>query len=522
MEGAQARLTPSTLAGRAGNACARVTASPRFGWALLAVVLVWEFSVLPFKASRKLLDYDELLTLHISNLQPFSLVWKALQAGADGMPPGYYLLVRLATIFPGDPRVTLRFPSILGYILSLIGVYWFARKRLPAPISLAAMLLITVSPFREYALMARPYSLMVGFLAISAVLWQRIGEKRFMTPLLAVFLALAVSCHHLAIVAVSSFGIAELTWSMLSRRIRWGVWTACLLATWPFFLSLPLLLRYRDIFGKSFWSQPTWRTVLSTYGTYLGIDPPILALVLVVFFGIVVGGSLLRMRRTSGEGSLERDFSPPEIVLVGGFLCFPALLVALTKLVHSGYTPRYGWPAILGLAFGLAYVLGAIRPKSYSIHLLGALLIAFAVQGGIDFGLLAKAGEARPDERWAKLAKLSNDEPGVPVVIASGVTFLLAAEYAPLELRGRLVQVVDADAAVRFLSSDTVDRTNRILAQFIPLRVEDLAPFEADHQRFILHTGGDFDWLTQYLLESRYRLRLLSKDAGDSLYFVER
>jgi len=359
MEGEQARWKLSTLAGRAGNACARVTASPRFAWALLAIVVVWEFGVLSFKASRKLLGYDELLTLHISTLQPFSLVWRALQAGADGMPPGYYLLVRLATIFPGDPRVTLRLPSILGYLLSLIGVYWFARKRLPAPISLAAMLLITVSPFREYALMARPYCLMVGFLAISAVLWQSIDEKRFMTPLFAVFLTLAVSCHHLAIVAISSFGIAELAWSILSRRIRWGVWTACLLATCPFFLCLPLLLRYRDIFGKTFWSQPTWRTALSTYGTYLGIDPPILALVLVVFFGIVVGGSLLRLRRTREEGSMERDFGPPEIVLLGGFLCFPALLVVLIKLVHSGYTPRYGWPAILGLALGLAYVLGA-------------------------------------------------------------------------------------------------------------------------------------------------------------------
>ena len=52
---------------------------------------------------------------------------------------------------------------------------------------------MTLSPFRLYAVEARPYALVVGFLAISAVLWQRIGEKRFMTPMFAVFLTLAVS-----------------------------------------------------------------------------------------------------------------------------------------------------------------------------------------------------------------------------------------------------------------------------------------------------------------------------------------
>ena len=184
-------------------------------------------------ASRQRFWYDEIGTFHLANLRPFSL-WKALQAGADSSPPGYHVILQLVKILPGDPLVTLRLPSILGYLLSLLAVYWFASRKLPAIAGVAAVLLITLSPFRAYALEARSYSLLVGFLAISAVLWQRIDEKRFMTPLFALFLALAVSCHYLAVVAVSSFGVAELTWTFLSRRIRWWVWAACLLATFPF------------------------------------------------------------------------------------------------------------------------------------------------------------------------------------------------------------------------------------------------------------------------------------------------
>lgn len=495
------------------------TTSPRFASALLVAVLIWEFSILLLEARSRLFWYDELLTFHVSNLHPFSLLWRALQAGVDGMPPSYYVLIQLARILPSDPHVTLRLPSILGYLLSLLGVYWFARKRLPVSAGLTTVFLITLSPFRGYAVEARSYAVLVGFLAISAVLWQRINEKRFMTPLLALFLTLAVSSHYLAVVALASFGIAELVWTLLSRRIRWGVWAACLLATCPFFMSLPSLLHYRAIFGQHFWARPDLSTAISTYEAYLGIAP-IWAFVLILCFGLLVGDSLLRMMRQCREGTHECEFGPPEIILVSSFLIYPALLVVLTKLLGSGYTPRYGWPAILGLVLGSVYLVRTIWLQSSSSYLLVALLIAFAVQGGRNFQTLYKEGSTRADKRWTTLAELSRSETSIPIVIGSPLKYLEAVEYAPPELRDRLVQVFDADIATRLVRSDTPEKTNRLLAQFIPLRVEDLALFQAAHQKFILYSGSSFDWFTQYLVERRYHLRLLSQDGRNALYIV--
>jgi 4-amino-4-deoxy-L-arabinose transferase-like glycosyltransferase len=297
MEPVKAKFRLSSRAGGAGYACARAMTSRQFAPALLVTILGCELGLLFFQAGRKLFWFDELLTFHVSSLQPFSLFWRALKAGVDGMPLGYYLFVRVARMLPGDPLITLRLPSILGYLLTLLGVYWFARKRLPAFAGLAAVLLITLSPFRAYALEARSYSLFVGFLAISAVFWQRIGEKRFMTPLFALFLTLAVSSHYLAVVAISAFGVAELTWTFLSRRIRWGVWAALLLATFPFFVNLPILLHFRDIFGENYWSRPNRHTAILTYGTYLGLGSN-LAHVLIAFFGIVVGFGIVVWRFT--------------------------------------------------------------------------------------------------------------------------------------------------------------------------------------------------------------------------------
>jgi len=217
----------------------------------------------------------------------------------------------------------------------------------------------------------------------------------------------------------------------------------------------------------------------------------------------------------------ESSFFPPEIILFSGFLCFPALLIVLTKLLHSGYTPRYGWPAILGLVWGSVYLVRSIWSKFSSIYLLAALLITFAYQGVSDVRRLSQPSSSTLDERWISLAELSRSEPGIPVVIGSPILYLEAAEYAPPELRDRLVDVVDPDMATRLVATDTPDKSNLILSQFIPLHVEDLASFQAAHQKFILRSGGNYDWFTKYLVENRYRLKPLSKDAGSSLYIAE-
>jgi hypothetical protein len=488
--------------------------SPRFAATLLLLVMLWEFLALLSKASTKNFWCDELITLHILALQSFSRVWGALLAGADGASPGYYLIMRLARMLPGDPFVTFRLPSILGYVLTLAGVYWFARRRLPVSAGVTAALLIALSPFRDYAVDARCYSMLVGLLAVSAALWQRIGEKRFLTPLFALVLTLGVSTHYLAVIAIPLFGLAELTRTVLSRRIRWGIWASCLLAACPFMLSFPILRHYRDMYGRNYLEQLGWGTAISTYQAYTGIAP-ILLLVLVVFLGMLLAGRLLEAwRRRAAEAA--------DIVLIGGFLFYPVLLVAITKLQHGGYMDRYGWPAVLGLVLALQYSAPANWLKSSSAFLLASLLMAFTVQGIRDFTLPSGAEATRVDTLWTGLAELIRNEPDIPVVIASPVRFVAASEYAPPELRDRLVMIDDADTAARLIGTDTLDKQMAVLARFTPLRLEAPVPFQAAHQRFIVYSGGDGDWITPYLLAKQYRLILLSHVEKRAVYLAER
>jgi len=382
------------------------------------------------------------------------------------------------------------------------------------------VLLIALSPFRAYAIEARSYALVTGLLAVAAATWQRVGEKRLFTLLYGVFLMLAVSCHHLAVVAIAPFAIAELARVLKTRQIRWRIWMANVAAAIPFLVSLPMLLHFAAGFSKNFWSKPTWSTALSTYSEYIGLQPTFL-LALVLLLGFLTAEAV---RRGWQASSASDKFQPQvqELVLLMGFLSYPALLVILTKILGSGYTPRYGWPAILGFALGVVYLFRVYTLPF--VHLAVALLITFAVQTSHGLTTAARGAWITEDTRWTKLQRACHDEPAIPVVIGSGVTYLEAAHYAPADVQGRLSEVVDLDTAVRLTGADSVDRTDGLLARYIPLHVVDLASFEAAHGKFLLYSGGRYEWLTNYLTQKGYRLRLLSSEAsGDfRIYLVNR
>jgi hypothetical protein len=503
---------------RLKRATALMRSSPRSAPILLTLVVLSELLVLLVRASALPFWYDEVITFHLSSLRKFSSLWSALRAGADGMPPGYYLLVRFARSLPGDPHLALRLASILGYVQTMLGVYWFSRKRLSVSASLAGAILLSLSTFRGYAVEARPYALVAGFVAVAGLLWQRIGERRFLTPLLALFLGLAVSCHYLAVSVLVCFGTAELTLSYRANQIRWGVWSAFLVATVPFFLSLPLLLSFRKSYGKHYWSEPLWSYIAADY---LGVGSK-LSLLLVILFAMIPGYLLLRRSRSRTKESFARGFRIEEIVFIGALVLYPALLVVASRLLGSGYTPRYAEPAIFGFVLGTVFVCYPALNAAWSGHVLRALLLVFMIQEVRDIRLSSDARSKPADEQWSTLAEVIRTKPDLPVVIGDGQQYLEMAHYAPFLLRDRLVQIVNEDLAVRIKGSDSLDRTNRILSGFVPLHVEDALPFLAAHPRFIVTGGGDLNWTVPYLIEQKYRLGLVQQGPRGSIYIADR
>jgi hypothetical protein len=492
--------------------------SSRLAIAFIVPILLIEFMSLLLRARAKPFWYDELFTYYISSLRPFRHLFEALQAGVDSMPPAYHAIVVLARMLPGEAEVTLRLPSILGYLLALAGVYFFVTKRFPVAAGLSAMVLITLSQFRDYAIEARSYALLVGSLAIAAACWQRIGSTRYAMPLFAVFLTLAVACHHLGVLALSCFGAAEIVQTFFSRRIRRGVWAAGLIATFPFILDLPLILHFRDLYEPHFWSRPAWSDVYRTYLALLTVDPRLM-LALILVFTLTAGDALVRAALSRNES--RSQFNPAEVVLVCAFLYYPAFLVVLTKISRSGYTSRYGFPGTLGLALALVYLARSVWSRPAAPYVLGALLTVFGLHTVEDaLATFNRPASTAMDPRWTSLAEAATAAPDSPVVIASPLAYLEAFKYAPPALQARLVNISDLDTSVRLLGWDTGDRNMRMLAQFIPLHTETPEQFQAGHPRFLLRAGGPGDWYTRYLVEERFNLKLVAGNAQIQVYDV--
>jgi hypothetical protein len=62
-----------------------------------------------------------------------------------------------------------------------------------------------------------------------------------------------------------------------------------------------------------------------------------------------------------------------------------------------------------------------------------------------------------------------------------------------------------------------------MLSRFVPLRIEDAAPFLAAHPIFFLESHhSSLEWLPTYLLNHKYQLNMLWQDGRTSGYFVHR
>jgi hypothetical protein len=153
---------------------------------------------------------------------------------------------------------------------------------------------------------------------------------------------------------------------------------------------------------------------------------------------------------------------------------------------------------------------------SYAADHLSVVVAQGGCQGGLE-----KRGRAL-DEAATRQPRRARDAGGD----RQRVTHLEAVQYAPADLRDRLMEVVDVDTSTRLTGTDSVDRTNGLLARYVPLHIKDLTRFEGACGKFLLYSDGRMDWLTGYLMQKGYQLRLLSSELSDEqisqIYLINR
>jgi hypothetical protein len=468
--------------------------------ALPFVVLV-PLVIAALHAYQRPIWYDEFYSFYLARVPRLHDLWLALTSGTDLNPPLNYVAVRgLFRLFGSSP-VALRAPSIAGFGVFCICLYYYAARRLRPVYACLAMVFPLVTEAFSYAYEGRPYGLLLGLSGLALLGWQAATEehRRWFAPwVLGIALALALSTHFYAVLVFVPLGLGELARSWSRRRIDVPV---CL----ALFAGLAPLLGLRDIMRASgqyshvFWSKPSWGDSLLFY-VYLLKTTMVPALAVLVF--LAIDGRLTGIRTASvpDDDQLRSGSVVPahELIAALGFVALPLVGIALSKLVAGGsFTYRYALPAVTGVALLAAYV----GERVGSGRILPGAVMAVSLAGWF---LLTEGYHLSRGPSENMFVSVSEFECAagseLPVVITWPKLFLQARHELPAPLAQRLVFVLRGDT--------TDNRGLRLLSRWAPITLAEYDEFMSRHERFFV-CGFPTDPVYSSLLDSGASVRML-------------
>ncbi len=464
--------------------------SKPFRWLGAVLLTIYLVSAVQ-AASHRRLWYDELYTLAIARQHPADM-WPAETAGFEFNPPLGYLLSSAALRLPLPEEISLRIAPILGFAVFAFSLVIFAGRRLGLPYGLiAGSLMLTTGMNTEFAVEARPYGILVGFLGLALTGWQAAADENPRWRLLglagfAIGLSGALASHTFAVVLYFPFALAELGRWRERRTPDVTMGLVMLIAAAPLILYLPL----RDASRGLTLAGPLYALNVSritqSYGLLLMTVLELLPVLLLLWF------AALRTRPASaiGWGRLRARVPQREWVLASTLMTLPLLGYLLARLIHAPFFPRYALAFIGGFALLLTYaVFGWSRGKSESAWLfVGTAMVCMifpAAQTYFSPQRLPRAGQV-------KLGLLERASGGDAIVVSSGISFLEMSRYLPPALASRLVFIADPELALKRVGSDGVDRP---LAASLPWtkppgKVIRYLEFNAAHKAFWWYGDG--------------------------------
>jgi hypothetical protein len=428
--------------------------------ACLAAVLVFSLTLLGRRAASLPFWYDELLTVRLSQLGSVAELWRALTAGFEFTPPLGYLATKAARSLPGPETLTLRVPSLAGYVLLSVALFLFIARRIGPWFALSAVALLPLAPYTvTYAVEARPYMLLLGVSGCALVFWQATiggngrtgrGWAYAAAPALAMSVALALLLHVWAVLLPLALAAAELLAFARTRRIRWRV-VAALAAAAPVIALYPALLRASRtvVFGG-----PVYEPTLHRLYAAVNSEVPRLRVLLGAVLAAAVIGWWQRGRVADG-GAAGEGFRPDELAAIAVLLVSPLVPFVYAEIGRGAFMPRYAMfalPAIVCLAGAAMHALsggGRLAGQcTAAVTLLGVVLYLPPKVTVSDprFGLMHNLA-------WA----YGTLDPSVPIVLVNPVDVLPFDEQASEEQRRRTVFVADPRRALEDTGTNGID-----------------------------------------------------------------
>ena len=367
------------------------------------------------------------------------------------------------------------------------------------------MLALWGSPFFYYATEARPYALVAGFLGATLLCWQHATESnRRMVWVVALALSVAgmMLSHFLALLYIVPFCVAEAVRFYQRRRADLAVWAVLLIPCIIPFIYSQLMTRFEaSVFPSPF--QASWRKIAESYYGSLKIEATPLLLVL----GLVW---LITPRHPEGKKPIPK-IEGADLAVVAGMIGMPILVNLVLMRTHGAYFDRYALPVAFGYGLALAFFLAnrtqqSVRAAIVASSVLLLFVLAFNLGPGLKQSVWARRNEVK------NARTIEQVRPDLPLVAASGLTFLEMDHYSDPQTVSRLYYLTDRKLAVHYASA-TIFEGMPNLKEYFPIRghVTGYWEFIAAHREFLVLGTPDYpeDWLLSALVDQGAQVRYL-------------
>jgi 4-amino-4-deoxy-L-arabinose transferase-like glycosyltransferase len=511
------------------------TAPPRENTALAALILLLLTAAIAFTWSHvKLLSQDEIFVLQtdsVSSVRELIHIQRHYPISLD--PLLFHLLAHAGTKLFGPTALALRLPSIFGFLLMQICLFFAVRRIAGARAALIAMAFPALTATLFYAPEARPYGLLLGLYALAFLAWQtaarREDNRTGWLILLALAIALTLNTHYFGVLILIPIILAELarTISRRGRRLDLPMAAAILLGCAGIVFALPFQ-RAAAEFRKHYYNAgaislraitQAYRSLFVNYTTQtLAIQRLEAALLCLFALALVL---ICTRRIRSAEISLPR----PELVFLLALVALPLFGVLLAVFVTHSIEVRYVLSAIIALAIFFAIAtepwFRRLSPTTLTALLAFAILLSgfIRIRGEQASSSATLAQLILPPSLKAQLLSM----PDSRLYIQDIGHFEVASYYEPdPDIRSRIALLYSRAEELKYDRHDTASLTAEHMQHFTGFTIVPYAQLKSapgEHMLVLYHSG--WDWTDQALAADGVRITPLSPGLGGDVVLAK-
>jgi hypothetical protein len=476
-------------------------------------------------------EFGVLDTVSISSVAQFIHILLTKPVMFD--PVVYSIFAHASICLFGAGAFAIRLPSMCGYLLMQICLFYFVRRiasERAATFALAFPALMSVS---SYAVQGRPYGLLLGLSALAMLSWQtatrRDSRRTIALVVLSLSLILAVNTQYYGVLLFIPLCAAESIRILDRRRVDIPVLLS-ISAGMPGILILLPFARALSPIHAHFMNDVNYHFITHSYLWMMMGNPDlgvpvqyiipmqhILGFVAAVLLVVLIWGFFRK------RPSLTILLPRAEAVFLALLAALPVFGYLLSHFVTKLIETRYVLPAIIGIAALLAVLIAPLlQNKTIGRIVLVSLFVAIAVTGVVHIRTEIEQAQGTmaslvlTPEMQRNLAMF----PGQPVYVVNPTVYFIVGYYSPNpDIRSRITLIYSQDEEMLYEHTDNISITSANMRSY---GVRNIVPYESvsrsgtDHLFLLYHNY----WIDPALPASHAQITYLGQVFGGDLVSV--